>query len=208
MIPGKKINKTYIYLGAVLISLGFIGIFLPNIYELFVDDTFESAEAKLPTFEEQFIGDGEDVLTTPVLIGGDIPASKGSGDRLLIVDVNINMPVFLGETEKTLNKGGWLFPTTSRPELGGNSVIFGHRYMYRPPKSNTFWNLDKVEIGDEMILTWRSKEYKYKVFEIKIVEPTDLSVIRQTSDARLTVITCTPLFSTKQRLVVIGKLIK
>ena len=200
-----KSNKIYVYLGTVLIILGLAGAFFPNIYELFVDDTFESAEAKLPTFEEQFIGDGEDTLTTPAVYPISNPIA---GDRLLIADVNINMPVFLGATEKTLNKGGWLFPNTSRPELGGTSVIFGHRYMYRPPKSNTFWNLDKVEMGDIMILTWHGKEYKYKVFEKKVVEPTDLSVIQPTSDSRLTVITCTPLFSTKQRLVVIGSLVQ
>ena len=117
------------------------------------------------------------------------------------------MPIFLGSSEKTLNKGGWLYPTTSRPEKGGNSVIFGHRYMYRPPKSNTFWNLDKVAVGDEMILYWQGKEYKYKVFETKIIEPTNLSVIQPTKNSILTVITCTPLFTTKQRLVVTGSLI-
>jgi sortase A len=128
-------------------------------------------------------------------------------DHLVISGVNIDMPVFLGTSEKILNKGGWLFPNTSRPELGGNTVIFGHRYMYRPPKSNTFWSLDKVNIGDEMTLLWKGREYRYKVFDIKIVEPTDLSVMNRSSDSILTVITCTPIFTTKQRLVVVGSLI-
>jgi len=206
-------NSIYIKLGLLTLFVGFFGLAWPFIYDFFADESLpeeniQAIQAQLPTFEDSFIGPGEDISATPVPtllpIAGTKPAVVQ--DRLVIAGVNINMPVFLGDTEKTLNKGGWMFPHTSRPELGGNSVIFGHRYMYRPPKSNTFWNLDKVKVGDMMVLTWEGKEYKYKVFEIKIVEPTDLSVIRRTSDSRLTVITCTPLFTTKQRLVVTGAL--
>lgn len=191
--------------------VGITGFVYPFVYNFFSDgslpaeEDIQAVQVQLPTFEDPFIAPGEDISATPV----PTPLSSPTAIRahLVIAGVNINMPVFLGDTEKTLNKGGWLFPTTSRPERGGNSVIFGHRYMYRPPKSNTFWNLDKVKIGDEMVLYWQGKEYKYKVFEKKIVEPNDLSVIQPTSDSRLTIITCTPLFSTKQRLVVTGTLI-
>ncbi len=188
--------------------VGSAGLALPFAYEfLFTESLPEpspAVQADLPSFDDPFISSGEDLSATPIPTPA-VPTTVK--DRLVIASANINMPVFLGPTEKTLNKGGWMYPTTSRPELGGNSVIFGHRYMYRPPKSNTFWNLDKVKIGDVMVLYWQGKEYKYQVFETKIIEPTDLSVIRRSSDGRLTVITCTPLFTTKQRLVVIGKLI-
>ena len=187
--------------------VGITGFAYPFAYDFIfgtVGPVQEAVYAELPTFEDPFIAQDEDISATPILGPSSSPATVK--DKLVIAGVNINMPVFLGDTEKTLNKGGWLFPTTSRPELGSNTVIFGHRYMYRPPKSNTFWNLDKVKVGDEMVLFWKGKEYKYKISETKIVEPTNLSVIQRTSDSRLTVITCTPLFTTKQRLVVIGKL--
>lgn len=206
------IKPKYVILGFVFIVLGAAGLALPYVYEMFVKPeaikVIDPIFVQLPTFQEQFIAPGDDLSDTPIPTPTQSSATKIATDRLVIAGVNINMPVFLGQTEKTLNKGGWLFPTTSRPELGGNSVIFGHRYMYRPPKSNTFWNLDKVKIGDEIFLTWQGKEYKYKVFETKIIEPTDLSVIQPTADSRLTVITCTPLFSTKQRLVVVGSLVQ
>ena len=201
-------NPNYIKFGLIFLFLGFLGLGLPFIYEFLlsekmpVQELSPAAQVQLPTFEDSFVSPGEDFSVTPVP-----PTPITMKDRLVIASVNINMPVFLGDTEKTLNKGGWLFPATSRPEQGGNSVIFGHRYMYRPPKSNTFWNLDKVEIGDEMVLTWQGKEYKYRVFEKKVIEPTNLSVIQPTSDGRLTVITCTPLWTTKQRLVIVGSLI-
>lgn len=216
-----KGDKTYIILGLTLLVLGSIGLFLPAISGFFISDLplQEVAMAQMPTFEDQFIASDEDATVTPVPTPPPSAPSGGGGltsdydrfdvkDRLIISKAKINMPVFLGASEKVLNKGGWLFPTTSRPELGGNSVVFGHRYKYLPPISNTMYNLDKVEIGDELILVWHGKEYKYKVFETKIVEPADLSVIQPTSDNRLTIITCTPLYTTKQRLVVVGSLIQ
>lgn len=210
-----KGDKIYIILGLTLLALGSIGLFLPAISGFLISDLplQDVAMAQMPTFEDQFIAPDEDISAMPIPTP---PPAGGSTsdydrfdvkDRLIISKAKINMPVFLGASEKVLNKGGWLFPTTSRPELGGNSVIFGHRYKYLPPISNTMYNLDKVEIGDELILVWQGKEYKYKVFETKIVEPADLSVIQPTSDNRLTIITCTPLFTTKQRLVVVGSLV-
>lgn len=206
-------RKKYLIFGSAFIILGFAGLFMPAGYELFSEDTLplqETAMAQMPTFQDQFV---DPAATFPIAADRspkpapdyDLTDVK---DRLIIAKGKINMPVFLGDTEKVLNKGGWLFPTTSRPDLGGNSVIFGHRYKFLPPISNTLYNLDKVEIGDELVLVWQGKEYKYKVFEKKIVEPTDLSVIQPTQEARLTVITCTPIFTTKQRLVVTGALVK
>ena len=203
-------RNNFIFGGLILVLGGFVGLGFPFIYGIFISDDVmvepsPAIQVQLPTFEDLFIGSNEDISSTPVPTSSSAPTAIK--DHLVIADVNINMPVFLGDTEKVLNKGGWLFPTTSRPDKGGNSVIFGHRYMYRPPKSNTFWDLDKVNVGDEMILYWKGKTYTYKVFETKIIEPTNLSVIQPSKDSILTVITCTPLFSTKQRLVVTGVLV-
>ena len=207
-------NPVYIKIGLVLVVVGVAGFGLPFVYEFFEQNNFFedeplSAMVEVPTFQDQFIETSNEFPISDNKPAKPTPDYNLSGirDRLIISKGNINMPVFLGDNEKVLNKGGWLFPTTSRPELGGNSVIFGHRYKYLPPASNTLYNLDKVEVGDEMILIWQGREYKYKVFEKKVIEPTNLSVIQPTSDARLTVITCTPLWTTKQRLVITGSLV-
>ena len=206
IIEERKKQNLFIGAGLTLLAIGLIGAsfsFTFNIFSLDDQQAVSGIESRLPTFANASISADQE----------GYPESKSGAqstlhrDRLVISGANIDMPVFLGSTEKTLRKGGWLFSETSRPEKGGNSVIFGHRYMYRPPKQNTFWNLDKVKAGDLMVLYWQGKEYRYRVSETKVVEPTDLSVIQPTDDSILTVITCTPLFSTKQRLVVIGELI-
>lgn len=217
MTEGNK-KKTTIA-GLVFVIAGIAGFAYPFVYgffnneEIAPDKNISITQAQLPTFEDLIVASEESILTTPLItpLTTLLTTPKTSTptavkDHLVIAGVNINMPIFVGETEKILDKGGWLFSRTSRPDRGSNTVIFGHRYMYKPPKSNTFWNLDKVKIGDEMILFWQGKEYRYKVSEIKIVEPTDLSVMQPSSGSILTVITCTPLFTTKQRLVVVGSL--
>ncbi len=120
-------------------------------------------------------------------------------------NIGINMPIFQSENDKVLWKGGWLFGST--PDKGGNSVIFGHRFRYLPPNSNTFYNLDKVNIGDKFTVNWAGKKYIYTVREIKTVEPNDLSVIEPSVKSIVTLVTCTPLFTSNKRLVVIGELI-
>lgn len=100
-----------------------------------------------------------------------------------------------------------MFGGASTPDKGGNTVIFGHRFKFMPPIGNTFYNLDKLLVGNEFELVWLGQKYKYRVIENKIIQPTDLSVLEQTSHSQITLITCSPLFSTKERLVVIAELI-
>lgn len=128
-------------------------------------------------------------------------------NRLTIANANVDMPLFLSSSDKALLKGGWMYSGNSTPAAGGNTVIFGHRWLYKPPIKNTFFNLNKVVIGDRLTINWNGKIYNYEISEIKIVNPTDISVLNPTASPQVTLITCTPLFSTKQRLVVIGKLI-
>ncbi len=125
-------------------------------------------------------------------------------NRLTIPKIGVNMPLFTGTNANILLKGGWMFPNTSTPDLGGNTVIFGHRFRYLPPISNTLYNLDKMKIGDEFSIAWKGTTYRYRVRTTKIIEPTDFSVLAPSDTPILTLITCAPLFSTKQRLVVIA----
>ncbi|PIS42223.1 MAG: hypothetical protein COT24_04660 [Candidatus Kerfeldbacteria bacterium CG08_land_8_20_14_0_20_40_16] len=56
-------------------------------------------------------------------------------------------------------------------------------------------------------MVWNEKEYHYQVVETKIVNPDQAEIMASTEDTTITLYTCTPLFTTQQRLVVIGKLI-
>ncbi|MDD5567338.1 MAG: sortase [Patescibacteria group bacterium] len=127
---------------------------------------------------------------------------------LVIPKIDVNIKIVEGETQEALDQGAWRMPTTSTPDKGGNTVISAHRFKYLPPNNATFYLLDKLSRGDRLFVYWQGKEYEYVVVESKVVEPTEISILDNTPDNRLTLFTCTPLFTTDKRLVVIGALTK
>ncbi len=199
-----KYNKKYLIGGSILLAVGIIGLlmpFLPFWFSSDLDYLNEVAEAQtVPS------------VLGPVRPGSATPAPSADPnlpritDRLRISDAKINMPIFASKNSNVLTKGGWIFPNTSTPDQGSNTVIFGHRFRYLPPVSNTLFHLNKVEYGDTIVIVWKGKTYTYIVDEIRIIEPTDWSVTQPSTTARITIITCAPVFSTAQRLVVSGTL--
>lgn len=128
-------------------------------------------------------------------------------NRLIIKKIGVDAPIIVTNSEKEgLAKGVWLYPNGKKPNEPGNVIISGHRYKYLPPNSVTFYSLDKIGKGDEIIVTWNKDKYIYKVNQTKIVEPNDRTVVVQTDQNIITLITCHPLFTSKQRLIVIGEL--
>ena len=134
--------------------------------------------------------------------------------KLVIPEIGVEMPVIITGDEykeedaySAMDRGAWLYTKTSTPDAGSNTVLTGHRFKYMPPHHNTLYSLDKIQKGDEILIYWQGREYMYRVNNSKVVEPTDLSVLDSTPTPTLTIITCTPLFSTAQRLVVTADLI-
>ena len=60
--------------------------------------------------------------------------------------------------------------------------------------------------GDEIGLTWNNKNYLYKVTSINEVSPDQTGIEDNTTDARLTIFTCTPLWNPIHRLVIVAEL--
>ena len=132
-----------------------------------------------------------------------------SPNRLIITKIGVNAPIVEGKNEQVgLNKGSWRVPESSTPDKGGNTVITGHRFKYLPPNNLTFYLLNKLETGDIISVIWQEKDYYYRVKEVKVVPATELSILNPTEEAIVTLFTCDPVYSTKNRLVVIGELIK
>ncbi|MDD2970924.1 MAG: class D sortase [Lachnospiraceae bacterium] len=110
-----------------------------------------------------------------------------------------------GSARWTLAKALGHMEGTAYPGEPGNCAIAGHRnYNF-----GLFFNrLDEVQVEDEIILDTKEASYTYRVTEIKVVEPEDLSVLDQTEDATITLITCTPLYIATHRLIVSGELVE
>lgn len=134
-----------------------------------------------------------------------VPAEQQAtidGDALFIPRLDMSERVY-GGGKASLSKGVWRLPHTSTPDKGGNTVLVGHRFTYSDPA--VFYHLDKVQKGDAITLQWQDKTYNYTVADIKVVLPTEVSVEANTTDPQLTIYTCTPLWSVKNRLVIVAK---
>lgn len=126
-------------------------------------------------------------------------------NRLVIPSLLIDEPIKEGRDIKTINNGGtWRRPNTSDPSQDKNTVIVGHRYTYSG--LSTFYNLDKLKQGDKIIIYWQGEEYDYRVSEIRVVAASTTEIEEPTTEPTLTLYTCTPLWSAKDRLVVTAKL--
>lgn len=128
------------------------------------------------------------------------------GKRLVLPTIQLDEEVYEGAKFWTLSKGLWRRPNTSTPDKGGNTVIVGHRFTYNGPAQ--FYHLDKIKVGDKFPLYWEGVEYDYEVIDISVVSALALEVEAPTEDPILTLYTCTPLWSAKDRLVIKSRLIE
>ena len=152
-------------------------------------------------FQESIISIATKTLTNQAAKAEFLPDVVG---RLTILSANINHYVVFGATNKKLEYGPGYILGTSLPGAGGNFAIAGHRTTYGAP----FGNLDRVQVGETIIFQTNTNQYKYKIIEVKIVSPEDNYVLENYGDDRITLTTCHPKFSAKQRLIVIGQLEK
>ena len=152
-------------------------------------------------FQESIISIATKTLTNQAAKAEFLPDVVG---RLTILSANINHYVVFGATNKKLEYGPGYILGTSLPGSGGNFAIAGHRTTYGAP----FGNLDRVQVGETIIFQTNTNQYKYQVIDVKIISPEDNYVLENYGDDRITLTTCHPKFSAKQRLVVIGQLEK
>lgn len=132
----------------------------------------------------------------------DVP-NLGEGVALIkIPKIGMDRVVVEGVSVEDLKKGPGHYPGTPLPGQVGNMVISGHRTTYGGP----FIRLDELVVGDEILVYNSTGPFKYRVTENKIVSPTAVEVLDDSSDARLTLTTCHPKFSARERLIIVATL--
>ena len=120
-----------------------------------------------------------------------------------IPSINLSQGIVEGIDDASLQYYLGHFEDSVGPGEKGNFSIAGHRVS---DYSEAFVNLYKAEIGDEIIVKANKKEYIYKITKSFIVSPTDISVLEDTDNATITLVTCT--VGAKERLIVKGDLIE
>ena len=135
--------------------------------------------------------------------------------RLIIPKINVDVPVVYDVTPdaasqlKAMESGVAYFGipgANSRPGQIGNTVLSGHSSNDIIDGGNykfIFARLEQMNTGDSIYVNYESKRYTYVVTKKEVVKPTEVSkLVYPTDKPILTLITCTPLGTALNRLLV------
>ncbi len=112
-------------------------------------------------------------------------------------------PVVQGDGWEQLKKGVAQHIGSANPGEAGNIVLSAHNDIY----GELFRDLDRLGPGDEIKIYTATGEYLYRVTGIRIVEPTETSVMDSTARPPVTLISCYPYLIDTQRIVVFGEIV-
>ncbi len=124
------------------------------------------------------------------------------GDTLALLSIDrldIKVSVVEGVEKEDLKLSAGHFPETAMPGKG-NFAIAGHSSLVY---TCLFNNLKDAVVGDEIFVQTKSGDHTYEITDIFVVEPDDLSVLDDTDESVITIVTCTN--AGKQRKIFRGK---
>lgn len=128
---------------------------------------------------------------------------KSISGLLEIPKIKVSSAILEGTDDSALKYTVGHYPGLGEIGQPGNYVLLGHRnYVY----GHFFRNLDRLESGDEVIITKDGNKYTYVVYESFVVSPEEVWVLEKTEEAIVTMITCTPIGTYTDRLIVRGEL--
>jgi sortase A len=131
--------------------------------------------------------------------------------RIRIPKLGVDTVVVEGTSKEALDAGSGHYTESALPGQLGNVAIAGHRVTYGKP----FNDLDKLGEGDKVFLDTPVGSYVYEMVPAFgghanpwVIAPDDWSVIAPTPEPMLTLTTCHPKGSARQRLVARLKLVE
>ncbi len=111
-------------------------------------------------------------------------------------------PVVQGDGWEQLKRGVGQHVGSANPGQAGNLVLSAHNDIF----GELFRDLDRLKPGDEIVISTATRDYVYRVTGMRIVQPTEVDVMADTSQATITLISCYPYLVDNQRIVVFGEL--
>ena len=123
--------------------------------------------------------------------------------RIIIPRIGLNHLTYEGIELSTIDYGPSHWPGTAYPGQVGNAVYPGHRVTHSHP----FYDIDLIQVGDQVIFQNDSGRYTYEVTDTFVVDDEETWIADQTDTPTMTIFGCHPKHSAKQRYVVKGKLV-
>ena len=201
--------KSRVIIGYIFILLG---IFLPllaftsmSYREIMADKKYASFKAKDSQVTDDLIDYNKEVVKggSNIIDPFDNEEYEGAHDikgidkdevfaYLIIPKLDMKKPIYLDATYDHLDWGVAQVEGTSLP-LGGmstRSVIAGHRGWWG---DLMFYNVDKLEVGDEILIDGRTGLLEYRVTGADVISPSDWeSILPVAGKDMVTLLTCHP----------------
>lgn len=136
----------------------------------------------------------------------DYPVGGQLYGKVKIEKLQLNVPLYFGDTEEILREGAGQFMGSVYPGELGTSLIGGHNV-------DDFGKLGAVQVGDEITLQTTYGNYVYRINQIEVRDKKDKEIndmIYQRNDRRVILYTCYPIDSlglTNERLFAIGEFV-
>lgn len=136
----------------------------------------------------------------------DYPVGGQLYGKVKIEKLQLNVPLYFGDTEEILREGAGQFMGSVYPGELGTTLIGGHNV-------DDFGKLGAAQVGDEIMLQTTYGNYVYRINRLDVRDKKDKEIndmIYQRNDRRLILYTCYPIDSlglTNERLFAIGEFV-
>jgi LPXTG-site transpeptidase (sortase) family protein len=175
---------------------------LKNLADTSLNSMFTEDSLKLPPLNKEIIPPGNRIILPR--LGKNVPIIDVPEERLLKRDWN----GLERDIQNALRDGVVHYPGTPDPDQSGNFVLTGHSsyFPWDPGRfKDVFAVLHNVVVGDQIIVYHEMKKFTYQIEESFVITPDQISVLGDSGDDRITLITCTPLGTNLKRLIVVAK---
>lgn len=122
--------------------------------------------------------------------------------RIQIPAIGVDAPTVEGDDWEALKQGAGHHVGSANPGESDNCIISAHNDIF----GEIFRDLPDLDLGDDIFVYTISQVYHYAVTQKRIIEPTEVNVMQDTSSPVLTLISCYPYGIDTHRIVVIGEL--
>lgn len=132
------------------------------------------------------------------------PAPRSLVGRIDVPRLRLSALAREGVDTRTLRGSAGHVPGSALPGEIGNAAFAAHRDTFFRP-------LQGIRTGDEIIIATPSGDFRYRVSNTRVVDPSDVSVLGASPDATLTLVTCYPfdyIGSAPQRFIVSARLVQ
>jgi sortase A len=212
--PGGRIRVTLRILGELLITSGLIILLFAG-YEIWGQSTIINDHQQVLNSQlaqdwgSPTVGPTGNPSRSPGPTAPTAPPPGGAVARLYLPRLHQKWVVVEGVELADIRYAPGHYPGTAMPGEVGNFSVAGHR------TPAIFWDLDKLQVDDQVIVETRSAWYVYQVYRQQVVSPTAVAVVAPVPDkpgvkptaADLTLTTCNPKWDNYQRLIVHARLL-